>query len=604
MVEVTNEIWKDNDYNDLVELWESGAKKFANNRLFGLKNDSGTFDWITFGEINTRIENFRGGLASLGVGKDDVVGIISQNSPEWAIGEIASYGLLARWVPMYEKERMEVWKYIIKDAGVKVLIVRTAEIFEKTKNLVDEIDSLETVVPIEGDYDMTMESLEKVGMENPIASKHPEPKDVACLIYTSGTTGDPKGVLLSHGNCCFACQAGYHFYQDSLNESTVSYSHLPWAHSYAIAAELHNVFQFGGCMALMRDLDEMVDDLQVVRPTVLISVPRVFNKVYTKIYSMMNEEGGLKLKLFNAAVAAAKKKFQTGSAGLKYKLLDKLVIDQIREKFGGRLKIALTASAKMNEEIALFFYSINIPTYDAYGMTETSPVITMNGPNGFKFGTVGKPVEKTKVVIDKSVNDEPRDDGEIVVYGPQVMLGYHNKPEKTKEVLMEDRGVRTGDRGKIDDEGFLHITGRIKQQYKLENGKYVFPSGIEEDIKLLPYVANAFVYGDGRVYNIAVIVLDIEEIQKWIDEMQLDINPKELLSGLSKSGTVIKSRLGEQISKSLKDKYAKYEIPRKYIFTSEDFTVENGMLTQTMKPKRKNIFKTYKKDIEQLYEFD
>jgi len=599
---ITNDIWKDNDYQNLVELFETALSKYAQNNLFGTKNKDGIYEWVTYEQVGERVNNFRAGLASIGVGKGDRVGIISKNRTEWVIAEMATLGLGAWFVPMYEKELFSIWKYIVTDAACKVLIVSIPEIFEKVKDLPESIPTLEKVILIEGTGPESMASYEKIGSKKPVTSMKPEPKDVAVIIYTSGTTGKPKGVMLSHGNLCFASQAGYHLYTEDLTEETVSFSHLPWAHSYAISAELHNGLQFGGSVAFMDTIDTMGADIETIQPTVLMSVPRVFNRIYKGIYKKMHEEGGIKLKLFNMAVKAAEKRFRTGRSGLSYALLDKIVLQKIRDRFGGRLKLALTASARMNEDVALFFYSIGIPTYDAYGLTETSPVITMNSPNAYRFGSVGKPVEQTRVIIDKTVNDKKRDDGEIVVYGPQVMIGYYNKPEETKKVLQDDGGLRTGDRGRLDDEGYLFITGRIKEQYKLQNGKYIFPASIEEDINGLPYVANSMVYGDGEEYNVCIVALDTENIEEWAEEMKLHIEPEELLSSIKKHGSDLKKYVCDSISASLKEKYHRYEIPRKYYFVTDDFTLENGLLTQTMKIKRKAIYKKYSEDIKKMYE--
>ncbi len=599
---VSNDIWKQNDYQNLVELFENAEQQYADNPLFGTKNDSGKYEWVTYKQVGERVKHFRAGLSSLGVQKGDRIGIISRNRTEWLIAEIAAYGVGAWFVPMYEKELRSMWEYVLKDASCKILIVSTTDIYEKVKDFIDLIPTLEQIIVIEGSGTNSMAAFEEIGKKNPVSSFHPEPKDVAVIIYTSGTTGSPKGVMLSHGNLCFASQAGYHLYQEDLTEETVSFCHLPWAHSYAITAELHNVLQFGGSIGLMDTIKKMGSDLVKVRPTILMSVPRVFNTIYKGIYKRMNDEGGLKQKLFTMAVSSAKKRFLTGKSNVGYRLLNKLVLDKIRERFGGRLQFSLTASARMNEDVALFFYSIGIPTYDAYGLTETSPVITMNAPKAYKFGSVGKPVEQTKVVIDQSVNDKDRDDGEIVVYGPQVMIGYYNKPEETKKVLQDDGGLRTGDRGTVDDDGFLFITGRIKEQYKLQNGKYIFPATIEEGIKRLPYVANAMVYGDGKEYNVCLVALDTENIEEWAHEMKLDIHPSDLIAGVAKPGSDLKKFLCDSISKSLKDDLRKYEIPKKYFFINEDFTHENGMLTQTMKIKRKAIFEKYGKHLEQLYE--
>lgn len=600
-MKITNDIWKHNDYTNLVELFETAEKKYMKNKLFGTKNKVGEYKWVTYEGVGKRITHFRGGLAQLGLKSGDRVGIISKNRTEWFIAEMATLGLGAWFVPMYENELLSIWKYIVKDAKCKILIVSTKNIYEKVKDFPNEISTLEKIIVIKETGSDDMAAIEKLGEKHPTEVFHPNPKDVAVIIYTSGTTGSPKGVMLSHGNLCFAAQAGYHLYKNELVESTVSFSHLPWAHSYAISAELHNCLQFGGSIAFMDTIKEMAEDLRKVRPTVLMSVPRVFNRIHTGIYKRMHDEGGMKQKLFLMTIYAAKKRFKTGKSGLKYAFLDIIVLNKIREQFGGRLQLALTASAQMNEEVALFFYSIGIPTYDAYGLTETSPVITMNAPTAYKFGSVGKPVEQTRIVIDKSVNESNREDGEIIIYGPQVMIGYYNKPEETKKVLQEDGGLRTGDRGKIDDEGYLFITGRIKEQYKLQNGKYIFPAALEEDIKTLPYVANAMVYGDGKEYNVCLIVLDSENIHDWAREMKFEINPKGLISSLSKPESELKKFLSDAISHSLKGKYHRYEIPRKYMFIDEDFTHENGLLTQTMKIKRRSVFKKYGVDLENLY---
>jgi len=592
--------WTYDKPDNLVELMEQAVTKFGDNRLFGTKNTQGDYEWVTYREVGERINNLRGGLATLGIGKDDAVGIIANNRTEWLIGENATQGLLGRWVPMYESELRAVWMYIVKDAKIKVLFVSKPEIYEKVKDFIEKIKTLEKIFIIEGEGPHTMAALEKIGKENPIKTRYPSPDHIAVLLYTSGTTGEPKGVLLSHGNLTVNCKAGYDKFPE-LNEEQVSLSHLPWAHSYGLTAELHNWLQFGGSIGFVESRETFPDDILKVRPTSLISVPSVFNKIYNKIHLMMNEKGGVTLKLFNAAVKAAKKKYLTGKGGFKYKLLDKIVLSKIRSKFGGRLKFSVTASAKMNIEIATFFFSLGIPCYDCYGLTETSPAITMNCTSEYKLGTIGKPVMKTTVVIDKSRVDDESGEGEIIAYGPQVMHGYHNKPKKTKEVMVEDpelgKGIRTGDRGKLDEDGYLWITGRFKEEYKLLNGKYVCPAEIEESIKLIPYITNAFVYGDGKEYNVALIVPDFNALESLFKTMDIvSGTPKELIKVKR-----IQDLINIEIKNRLEKSFAHYEIPRKYIYIDKDFTIENGMLTQTLKVKREKVLKTYWEELEKLY---
>ena len=595
-------MWTYEKPDNLVEWWEESEKKFGSNVLFWMHNEQGTLDPISYAEIGRRIANARGGLAQLGVGKDDSVGIIAANRPEWAVLAYAAYGRGARYVPMYEKELVSTWKYIIKDSAVKFLMVSTPEIYEKVRDFPREIETLQHIYIIETDEINSLAALEKTGEENPVEPFTPGADDIAVLIYTSGTTAEPKGVLLSHGNLTYCSRAGYRLYTE-LNESQVGISMLPWAHSYALSAELNAWVQFGGSLGFMRDVTTLAEDLQRVKPTYLISVPRVFNKIYDGIQMKMNDAGGVKKKLFDAACAAAREKRELAeqgksSAGLnmKFKVLDKLVFSKIREAMGGRVTGALTASAAMNKEIAEFFYDIGVPTYDCYGLTETAPAVTMNSPGHWRIGSVGKVLDGQKVVIDRTVVEDGAEDGEIIVYGPNVMKGYHNKPKETAKVIMEDGGFRTGDRGRFDEDGFLWITGRIKEQFKLQNGKYVFPAAIEEEMKLLPHVANAMIYGDGKPYNICLVLPDFEVSARWAAARGVPADPGSLMANQEFTGM-----LEKEITAHLKNTFGGYEVPQKFLFLKEDFTVDNGMLTQTLKLKRRVVLDKYAADIDNLY---
>jgi long-chain acyl-CoA synthetase len=584
--------------DNLVESFENAILNFSKNKFLGTKNKSGVYEWVNYRQIGKRVDAARAGLARLCTGKNDAVGIIASNRVEWVVCAFAAYGLGARFVPMYEKELFSVWKYIIRDAEIKVLFVSTSEIYEQLKNLPQEIPSLEHVILIEGEEKNSLAALENKGCEQPVPAIHPSCDDIAVLIYTSGTTGDPKGALLSHGNCTSNCKAGWHVFQE-LQAHSISFSHLPWAHSYGFCAELNNWIQFGGAIAFMDTLDTLAEDMAKVRPTYLISVPRVFNKIYEKVMTTVQEEGGLKLKLFNSALDAALTRHRTGKSGLKYFLLDKIVLKKIRAKFGGRLQGALTASAKMNPEIAEFFFAIGIPVYDCYGMTETSPAVSMSHSTRYRPGSVGKTLENVDIFIDKSKVDDGSGEGEIIIYGPNVMQGYHNKPERTAEIMTPDGGICSGDRGKLDKDGFLYITGRFKEEYKLTNGKYVFPDSIEEDIKLLPYIANALVYGDNKPYNIALIVPNMPMLEKLAQAVLLSVDVHNLLNS-----NQVKKMITLEIASHLKNRFGGYEIPKKIAFIDEDFSVDNGLLTQTMKLKRRLVIERYKDMINKLYSGD
>ncbi|WP_371803755.1 long-chain fatty acid--CoA ligase [Candidatus Lokiarchaeum ossiferum] len=587
---------------NLVDVFEQSAKKFPNRKYIGEKDANGEYQWITYHQTANRIDNLRSGIASLGIiNEGDAIGIIRSNCKEWAICANATYGLNCKWIPMYEKELPQIWKYIIKDAEIKILFVSNKEIYEQVKTFQDEISTLEKIFVIDGNDENSMAALEKKGETQIIPSKKPSHSDVAALIYTSGTTGDPKGVILTHGNFTSNCQAGRNGVPH-LNETARALSILPWAHSYAFTAEL-NTFTLLGASIGITSVESMSEDLTKANPTTLICVPRLFNKIYDGIHVLMDKEGGIKKKLFYAAKAAAKKKRETGKSSLKLKVLDKLVFSKVRARFGTRLLESLTASAKTELEIANFFYDIGLPIYDCYGMTETAPAITLNLPVVHRLGSVGVPIEKVKVVIDTSMVGEGSEDGEIIAYGPNIMQGYHNKPEQTAAVMVEDengiKGVRTGDLGHLDKDGFLYITGRIKNEFKLQNGKYVHPAAIEQYIKLLPWVANIMIYGDGKPYNVALVVPDMAVAQRYAETMKLSTSPELLIQKPE-----IQELIGKEIRAHLKGKFGGYEIPRKFVFLTEDFSLENGMLTQTMKLKRRAVLQKYQGSINSLYDED
>lgn len=595
-------MWTYEKPDNLVDWWMESEKKFGANVLFRVGNSAGALETITYGEIGTRIKNARGGLAELGIEKNDAVGIISANRPEWAVLAFATYGRNARYIPMYEKELVQTWKYIVKDSRIKFLLVSTPEVYAKVKHFKDEIASLENIYTIESEGPESLAALEHLGAQNPAEPLIPHHDDIAVLIYTSGTTGAPKGVLLSHGNLTYCSRGGYKIYPE-LNETQVGISMLPWAHSYALSGELNNWIQFGGSLGFMRDVTTLAEDLQRVRPTYMVSVPRVFNKIYDGIRSKMNDAGGAKKTLFDAACRNARKKRELAAQGrsslitnIKTAILDKLVFSKIRAAFGGRLTGALTASAVMNREIGEFFFDIGIPIYDCYGLTETSPAVTMNCSAAWRLGSVGKVLEGQKVVIDKSVVEGDPIDGEIVVYGPNVMQGYHNLPEETKKVIMPDGGFRTGDRGRFDEDGFLWITGRIKEQYKLQNGKYVFPAVIEEEMKLMPHVANAMVYGDGKAYNVSLVFPDYEVAARWAAANGVSARPADLVAN-----EAFTAMMARDITEHLKKTFGGYEVPKKFIFLENDFSVENNMLTQTLKLKRGVVIESYQAAINKLY---
>jgi long-chain acyl-CoA synthetase len=363
--------------------------------------------------------------------------------------------------------------------------------------------------------------------------------------------------------------------------------------------------QVGGSTGFAESPQTIVDDLKLVKPTLLVAVPRVFNRVYDKIQATMAEKGGFPKFLFEKGLAAsrktrtlkARKRFPGIIPTLTHVVADKIVFKKVRELFGGELVLAVSSSAALNSDIADFFFNIGIPVYDAWGMTELSPAATVNTPMSFRFGSAGKPLDKVEVVIDTSVVEEGARDGEIIVYGPNVMQGYHNKPEATKATLTEDGGIRTGDRGYLDSDDFLFITGRIKEQFKLENGKFVFPAAIEEEIKLLPEIEHAMIFGLNKPFTVCLVVPDFLVVDNLARELGVSKEPK----AFAKEPKVVE-HFEQAIRDHLAGQFGSYEIPKKVLVMSEPFSTENGTLTPTLKLKRRIVLDRYGKAIEALYD--
>ncbi len=587
--------------NNLVDLFEQSVAKWPNNKLFGVKNPaSGQYEWTTYKQIADRVNNLRGALKKAGLSKGESVGIIINNCMEWFVCEQAVHGLGGVFVPMYLQELQKVWQYIITDATIKFLFVRDQDTYHKVKDFKNTIPTLKDIFIVYGEGENSLSALEETGKKNPAPSIKPAWSDLASIIYTSGTTGDPKGVELSQGNIAMSARSAVDSF--TLDETMHVVAILPWAHIFGQNADLHNYIYCGGGVAFAESLAKLVQNFSEAKPTGLSVVPRIVNKIYDTILQGVSADP-VKKQFFDAAVAEAIKNRDLPEKTKEFKDYDALVFSQVRNVFGGKLKFFVTGSALLKPEIALFFKDIGQPTYDCYGMTETAPTITVNSPKyGNKYGTVGKAVPGMHVVIDKSRVGEESPDGEIIAYGSMVMMGYHNKPQQTAEIMMPDQwngfpGLRTGDRGWLDEDGFLHITGRFKDEYKLANGKYVHPEGIENEIKLLRYILNVMLYGDGKDFNAAVIVPDFEALKvdpntkAWVkDTLAETLKDKDLQDYLAKD-----------ITNHLRKSFGGYEIPQKFLFIAEDFTVDNGLITQTMKLKRANVLKKYGEQIQALF---
>ncbi|WP_437954946.1 long-chain fatty acid--CoA ligase [Sorangium sp. So ce119] len=598
---------------NLVQLLDRSLSLYGPRPLFGTKAD-GRWSWITYAEFGQLVARFRGGLASLGVQRGDRVALISNNRVEWAVAAYACFSMGVAVVPMYEAQLPAEWAFIINDCEAAVAIVATPQIYDKCRDLPEKAPSLKHIVclfePEEpggapGAQTTSYGALLAAGEKGPAPAIEPTAADTACLIYTSGTTGNPKGVILSHGNIASNVCAVLDLIPFGSADRSLSF--LPWTHSFGHTGELHVMVTVGASMALSESVDKIVANLAEVHPTVLMSVPRIFCRIYEGVQKQMTEKPALVQGLFRAGLRAAAKQNRGEALGLVERLTlavaDRVIFSKIRDKFGGKLKYAISGGAALSYEVAEFVDALGITVYEGYGLTETSPVVAVNYPGARRLGTVGKPIPGVRVEIDRSETHGSTDgsthgsrQGEIVVYGPNVMVGYHKRDEENKAVMTEDGGFRTGDLGYLDEEGYLHVTGRIKEQYKLENGKYVAPSPIEDKLKLSPLINNAMVYGDNRLFNVALIVPELTALAEWARGEGLTFDSP---GAMLKHPRVI-ARVQAEVDRCSSDAKG-FEKVKKIALTDEDFTAENGMLTPTLKLKRRVVLQKYAPVLDALY---
>jgi long-chain acyl-CoA synthetase len=579
-------------FHTLVDIYHDAVKTFPDCPAFGTKKN-GVWRWTSYREWGKATDGFRAGLASLGLGRGDRVAIIANNRVEWAVAAYACFGLGIAFVPMYEAQLAKDWEFILADCDAKAVIVATDAICEKSRPFFDSVPSLRHIISLDPQTktDARVKAYAELAATTPdVPTIKPDPKDIAGFIYTSGTTGNPKGVILSHENFASNVSAIHEIFPMTSLDRSLSF--LPWAHSFGQTVELHALLSMGASLAICESVDKILDNLAETKPTLLFSVPRIFNKLYGAVQKQISARPGFIQQMVKSALVTRSKQ-RAGEAislpeGLVLALVDKVVFSKVRARFGGNLKYAFSGGAAISKEVAEFIDSLGITVYEGYGLTETSPITSANWPNNRKIGSVGKAIPGVTVKIG--------DEGEILVYGPNVMLGYHNRKEENEAVFTADGGFRTGDMGKVDADGFLFITGRIKEQYKLENGKYVVPTPLEEQIKLSPYVLNVMVYGDNRPYNVALVVANVDAVRSWGEANGVsEKDPEKLLANPS-----VRALFKKQVDQ-YGEKFKGFEEVRDFALVAEDFTTDNGMLTPSLKVKRRKVLEKYQGVLDALY---
>ncbi|MBB2890909.1 AMP-dependent synthetase/ligase [Flexivirga oryzae] len=560
---------------------------------------------ITWSQVDERARRIAAGLVSLGVEPEDRVAIASATRLEWALADLGIMLCAAATTTIYPSTTADDVLFITSDSGSVVVFAENEEQVAKLRGGRDVIPSVTKVVQIDGagdgDWVIGLDELEQLGaaylsendgaLEKRIAQLTPE--SLATLIYTSGTTGRPKGVRLSHDAWTYEAAA-----VDSvriLNEDDVQYLWLPLAHVFGKVL-LTLPLQIGFPTAIDGRVDKIVENLPIVRPTWMGAAPRIFEKVYGRITTMMAGEGGVKGKLFDWASGNARKVATARGAGGKvspvlgaqHAIGDKVVLAKIRERFGGRVRFFISGSAALNQDVARWFDAMGMPILEGYGLTETAAASCVNRPDSNIVGTVGWPVPGTQVKI--------ADDGEVLIKGPGVMQGYRGLDDVTAETLV-DGWFHTGDIGELLPTGHLRITDRKKDLFKTSNGKYVAPSLIEATFKgICPYASQFVVEGDGRKFVSALVTLDEEAIVEW-----------GAAHGMPDADyrTIVTSDAAREMVQGYVDELNlglnRWEQIKKFIILPRDLTVEEGEITPSLKLKRTVVTRKFKEDLDGLY---
>ena len=569
-----------------------------------VKRDGG-YQPITWTETAAGVRSLAMGLSALGVVQGERVALLSENRPEWLVADIAILSEGAVTVPIYPTSTPSQVGYILKDAGVRVVLVSTAAQARKVLEAAGDLEMDVTVVCMDQAGEAGVRSLEEVRREgadlergNPgLFERHAARAgrdDTATIIYTSGTTGEPKGVMLSHGNILFNCDAADCVVP--VSEADTCLSFLPLSHVLERTVGQYFMLFHGVTVAYAEGIDTVAENMREVRPTLMISVPRLFEKMHARVLEAVRSGPALRRRIFFWGIDVGRRLTPArlrGEAGplelrLQYTVADRLVFSKIRARLGGRLRYFVSGGAPLSREIAEFFYAAGVTIVEGYGLTESAPVIAANRHDRIKFGTVGPPLEGVEVRI--------ADDGEILTRSPSVMQGYYHNEEATREVVDAEGWLHTGDVGFLDEEGFLTITDRKKDIIVTSGGKNVAPQYIENLLVTDKYIAQAMVYGDRRNYLTALVVPDFAALAEAVRSLGVPgRGPADWIADPR-----IRDFLMERVRVRSRD-LARFEQVKKIALLDREWTAEAGELTPTLKVRRKTVTRKYLPMLEALY---
>lgn len=589
-----------------LEIREQALKYQEGNAIFNRNPETKSWTGISWKSFAYQAELVSKALLKSGVNIQDNIGIFAQNSPEWIIADVAIMSIRAVTVPIYATNSKQEAEYIINDAEVAVLFVGDQEAYDKAVEILEENQYLKLIVSLSNDIKfkdgtnaMYFSDFKALGNDDTLEAEFQNRlntgslEDLASIIYTSGTTGVSKGVMLTHGNFVESLIA--HDYELKVNDSFRSLSFLPLSHIYErswVFFCLHRGIE----VYFNEDPKKIVEVLTEVRPHVMCTVPRIFEKIYTAIQDKKKEAAPVKVKLMDWALRVGDNYFNEYkrnerkipfSLKLKFRLADKLVLSKMRKVFGGNIQFMPCGGAPISNEILRYMHSFGLNIKCGYGLTETTATATLFGDTKFEFASAGKPLHGTEIKIGPN--------NEVFVKGPGVMKGYYKKPEETAAVF-EGEWFKTGDAGRIDEDGNLYITDRIKDLMKTSGGKYIAPQKLETALINDAFIEQIAVIGDEQKYVTALAVPSFENLKKYAEEHKITFKDiEDLIQNIH-----IKEMFIKRIEELQKD-FSMFEKIKKVTLLPKEFTIDSGEITATLKLKRKVIQQKYKELIDNMY---
>ena len=558
---------------------------------------------LSYRDVADQVQDLSVGLLELGVRPGDRVAILSENRPEWAIADYACLAACCTDVPIYPTLPARQAEYILRDSGAVAVLVSSDAQLEKLATVREHLPALRHVIGLDGRGEGVLPYEELLARGRAARSRHPDwrsgalrvgPDELATLIYTSGTTGDPKGVMLTHGNIASNVTTSVELF--AFRDSDECLSFLPLSHIFERMFGHYCMFYKGVLINYAGGIDTVPSDMQERRPTLMASVPRLYEKIYARVHDAVRSSPPLRRRLFAwakevgerwADLMVSRRPIPPGLA-VQRRLADRLVFAKLRARTGGRIRFFISGGAPLSPEIARFFYAAGMPILEGYGLTETSPVMAVNTFEHHKLGTVGRPIPGVEIRI--------ASDGEIITRGPNVMQGYYNKPEATAEAIDAEGWFHTGDIGVLDADGFLRITDRKKDLIVTAGGKNIAPQPIENLAKTSKFVSSAVMLGDRRPFPIMLVVPNADSVRGWALHKGLGDGDLEQLLALSE----VQQKVEREVRKTLRD-LAQFEMPKRLLLLPRDFSVEAGELTPTLKVRRRIVEQRHRQSIEALY---